>query len=77
MVGIHLARVAIVVLGFGVMVWFAAESSQTTRTRLELDRAQHLRQPDAKQIKPFGYDIHRIHLHELMRLAEDIPRSAR
>jgi len=76
--GAHLTRAGLIVLGFGSMLWFAAESSRTARARLEVDRAQRVLQLDAKRMAPMAYDIHRIHLHELLKHVEDVAqRSAK
>ncbi|HEV7556309.1 MAG TPA: hypothetical protein VGO00_12665 [Kofleriaceae bacterium] len=72
-IGAHLARAALIVLGFGFAGWFATKNSPSTHRPDE--RVQHI--IDTARNLQWHYDAHRAHLWDLMSRVEDIPHGDR
>jgi len=68
--GVHVVRAAVIVGGFATMMWFAAASSTRSHV-VEPDRVQKILDANTRQL-PLGYNIHRVHLLDLMSHAENI-----
>jgi len=72
-VGAHLVRAMLIVLGFGLAGWFATANSPSTH-KLDVERIQHIVDATVRDLQ-WRYDLHRTHLWDLMSRVEDIPHG--
>ena len=74
-IGAHLARAALIVVGFGFAGWFATNNSPSTH-KSDVDRIQRVVDESIRSLQ-WRYDAHRTHLWDLMSRVEDIPHGDR
>jgi hypothetical protein len=74
-IGAHLARAALIVVGFGLAGWFATQNSPSTR-KPDVARFQRIVDDTLRNLQ-WHYDAHRTHLWDLMSRVEDIPHGDR
>jgi hypothetical protein len=76
-VGTHLARAALIVIGFGFAGWFATRTSASPhKASFDIQRFQRVVDDTVRNLQ-WHYDAHRSHLWEMMSLVEDIPHGDR